>query len=294
MRIPITIKVPVRVADSTSGQSLANIVIRDISTGLENISVRLLHKPRPNNKVVRKKPAVGGEIRQSSPTRFPVVFRPQMEAAPAPIIITPRLRYTVKTIHITLTWPTLPAATELWHKLIRLPKKTWLRVGIIAVTAAIVVIVFNLLSNGSTAQPSGNSAAAVGPPQLTRGTPNYNTVLPTGKSIAQLGGWTRISPPGKDPVYTYVDKINGVQINVSEQPLPDEFKADTANKISQLASSYNATDKFTATNNVTVYIGSLDNGSQSVILSKDHLLILIKSTGPLTNNQWAAYVASLQ
>lgn len=294
MRIPITIKVPVRVADSTGSPSLANIVIRDLSEGFEKISVRLLHRPLPNNKLVHKKPAVGGEIHRSSPTRFPVVFHPHTDAAPPSIIVTPRLRYTVKTIHITLTWPTLPAAAELWHRLIHLPRKVWLRVAIIAVAVAVVIIFFHFGGGNNNVQTDGHPAATTAPPKLTRGTPSYKTVLPTGKTIQSLGGWTRISPPDKDPVYTYVDKIGNVQINVSEQPLPDEFKADTANKISQLAVSYNATDKFTAANNVAVYVGSSDNGAQSVIFTKSGLLILIKSASPVSNNQWTAYVSTLR
>lgn len=294
MRIPITIKVPVRVAGQPNGPSLANIVIRDLSEGLEKISVRLLHRPLPNNKLVLKKPAVGGEIRQSSPTRFPVVFQPQANTPPAPIVITPRLRYTVKTIHITLTWPTLPSAAELWHKFTRLPRKVWLRVGIIALAVVIAIVFIHIFGSGNSTQPDSHPATAAGPPKLLRGTPSYATVLPAGKTIGQLGGWTRISPPGKDPVYTYVDKIGKVQINVSEQPLPDAFKANTASKISQLAASYNATDKFTASNNTVVYVASSDNGAQSVIFTKASLLILIRSSDQVSNNQWVDYVSALR
>ncbi|HVS58349.1 MAG TPA: hypothetical protein VHD60_01270 [Candidatus Saccharimonadales bacterium] len=294
MRIPITIKVPVRVADPTDSPSLANVIIRDVSEGLEKISVRLLHRPMPSNKLTRKKPVVGGEIRRSSPTRFPVVFQPPTNSQPAPIVITPRLRYTVKTIHITLTWPTLPAATEVWRKLTRLRRKVWLRVGIVALTAVIAIVCIHIFGSNGGTQPASHPAAAKAAPKLTRGTPDYTTVLPSGKTINQLGGWTRISPPGKDPVYTYVDKIGKVQLNVSEQPLPDTFKANTASKISQLAASYNATDKVTASNNTIVYIASSDSGSQSVIFTKAGLLILIRSSDQVSNNQWVDYVSALR
>jgi hypothetical protein len=71
--------------------------------------------------------------------------------------------------------------------------------------------------------------------KLEKGTPNYATVLPQGKSIKSLGGWTKISPPKASPVYTYIDRLENVQINVSEQPLPDSFKSDTAKQLEQLA-----------------------------------------------------------
>jgi hypothetical protein len=44
-------------------------------------------------------------------------------------------------------------------------------------------------------------------PTLTKGTPEYTTVLPANKNIGELGGWTRVSPPDRNPVFAYIDKI---------------------------------------------------------------------------------------
>ncbi|MDN5275384.1 MAG: hypothetical protein JWN33_33 [Candidatus Saccharibacteria bacterium] len=128
---------------------------------------------------------------------------------------------------------------------------------------------------------------------LTKGTPEYDTVLPAGKSIESLGGWTRVSPPERNPVFAYADLIGEAHITVSQQPLPPDFENDTAVQVQQLAMGYKANQKITV-NNETVYIGTSSNGPQSVIFTKDKLLILIKSNMVVSNDHWAAYVAALK
>lgn len=123
--------------------------------------------------------------------------------------------------------------------------------------------------------------------------PGYTTILPTGKSIIQLGGWVRVSPAGSDPVYAYADTVSGVPISVSEQPLPESFKSNSSDKVAELAKSYNATATITI-GDTTVYIGTSAKGPQSVIFTKDNLLVLIKSEKQIENAAWSTYAASLQ
>lgn len=123
-------------------------------------------------------------------------------------------------------------------------------------------------------------------------TPTYHTVLPGDKSVSELGGWKRISPPGKDPVFAYSDKVNGVPITVSQQPLPASFKTETASHIAELAKSYNADTKVNA-GEITVYIGTSSKGPQSVIFAKENLLVLIKSQKSIDNSAWTEYIQTL-
>jgi hypothetical protein len=123
--------------------------------------------------------------------------------------------------------------------------------------------------------------------------PQYNTVLPADRSIEDLGGWGRVSPQGKEPVYAYVDGIGGVRIMVSQQPLPDTFKKDTEEAVAKLAEGFNANEQITI-GDVTAYIGTSVEGPQSVILTKDRILLLIKSDAEITKEQWMAYIGSLR
>lgn len=122
--------------------------------------------------------------------------------------------------------------------------------------------------------------------------PSFQTILPSGQSITSLGGWHRVTPPGEDPVFAYSDTIDSVPISVSEQPLPDTFKHDTANAVADLAKQYNATTKLKA-GDTAVYVGTSSKGPQSTILTKHNLLILIKSKSQVDNTSWTDYISSL-
>lgn len=121
---------------------------------------------------------------------------------------------------------------------------------------------------------------------------DYQTILPSGKTITNLGGWQRVSPPESDPVYAYTDTIKGVSVSVSQQPLPDSFKDDADTQVTDLAKKFNATAQIDS-DGVIVYIGTSAKGPQSVIFTKNDLLILIKSQQKISDTDWANYIASL-
>lgn len=121
-----------------------------------------------------------------------------------------------------------------------------------------------------------------------RNGPEYQTVIPKGKTITDLGGWKRISPPKASPVYAYSDTLDNISISVSQQPLPSSFNGDVA----ELAKKFNATDQVDA-NGTKIYIGTSAKGPQSAIFSKNGLLVLIKSQKNIDDKAWAYYVESL-
>lgn len=123
--------------------------------------------------------------------------------------------------------------------------------------------------------------------------PGYATILPSGRSIVQLGGWKRVTPEGSDPVYAYNDVLSGVTISVSEQTLPASFKDDVSGSVAKLAKVGNETAT-TQQGNTIIYIGTSAKGPQSVIFTKNGLLILIKSEQKIKDAAWSSYVASLQ
>lgn len=293
MRIPITIKIPINEAGKPSSLAAARVAIHDLSAGLEKISVRIFK--RRDNQLQKYQPAIGREITKP-PAHHPIVYRPKPRTAANTYSrpkIRPKVNYSVKTFHITLTWPTLSIFDGLAKKLKALSKRAWAIIGLLAIAVIVVIVYFN--QPGKSASGNKNHASpSASINQLVRGTPKYATILPTGKTAEQLGGWTRVSPPSASPVYAYVDKIDKVSVSVSEQPLPKSFQEDTSTKIAQLAANYNATDKFTAANNTKVYIASSGTGRQSVILTKSGLLILIKSAAPISNNSWVNYISSLK
>ncbi len=123
--------------------------------------------------------------------------------------------------------------------------------------------------------------------------PTYQTVLPKTKSIDSLGGWQVVRPPKNKPLYVYYDSIDGVDISVSQQQLPDEFKDNIDGHVAEIAKNFNATTKVDI-GNTQMYIGTSAKGPQSVIVAKNNLLILIKSKQKISNDDWVAYLKTLE
>lgn len=168
------------------------------------------------------------------------------------------------------------------------------------VLAALLIIVTTVVAVGVThlgqlVKPpttGSNTQSVIKKPtdSLVPGTPSYAVLLPAGKTIKDLGGgWVRDQ---SHPLFVYIDKISTTQINVSEQPLSADLKADTENEVESIAQSYNITEKITV-GSIVIHIGTFDKGVQRIILSKANLLILITSNSLLTNDQWIAYINSL-
>lgn len=156
---------------------------------------------------------------------------------------------------------------------------------------------FQLYPNGQSnakAQPGDapvvENQPVTGP--LQKGTPEYDTVLPKGKTIKDYGGWTRVSPPNRDPVFAYADKIGAIPINVSQQPLPKDFADQPDQQVQQFAAGYAANKKLNV-NGATAYIGTSAKGPQSVIIVKGELLILIKASAAIPDTEWQKYIQSL-
>ena len=124
--------------------------------------------------------------------------------------------------------------------------------------------------------------------------PTYDTVLPDGKSIDELGGWSRVSPPDRNPVFAYVDTLERVEISVSQQPMPSDFSNNPDEDIKELALGFNAKERVVADDATVYFIGTSTKGPQSVILAKKGTLILIKSPIQIKNEVWSEYIASLR
>ncbi|HEY1085832.1 MAG TPA: hypothetical protein VGE34_03860 [Candidatus Saccharimonadales bacterium] len=177
------------------------------------------------------------------------------------------------------TQPTTIRKLSLHQRLLQ-QKKKLLIYGVVVAAVAVASSIYFLQPTTPTQSPN------------VVDTPQFQTVLPIGEDIAKLGGWKRVSPPDKPGAYAYDDTIGSIAITVSQQRLPNSFKSNTADAITQLAKSYNATEKLTA-DDTTFYVGASANGPQSVIFTKNDLLILIKSKARVSNKSWVKYIAKL-
>lgn len=147
-------------------------------------------------------------------------------------------------------------------------------------------------SNQSMSATLGDNGTQQRP--ATNEKPTFSTILPQGKSIDSLGGWARVSPPDRDPVFAFVDSLSEQQITISQQPLPVAASENAADKIKSIAYDFNAKERHTADDGTEFYVGTSSKGPQSVITGKNDLLILIKSPAAIEIEDWSTYIASLQ
>ena len=123
-------------------------------------------------------------------------------------------------------------------------------------------------------------------------TPDFNILTPGGASADSLGGCVASPPDNENSYFVFLDTVQGINIQVTEQILPEEFATDTDNKLANLAENYNRT--ITADGNITVRLGASSSGDQFLIFSKSGLLIIIKAAGTLNDGQWVEYIDSLK
>lgn len=175
---------------------------------------------------------------------------------------------------------------------IRLHRKQSIIVG--SILAVILLVTLFLLLRPRTAiiaTTEGLPDTTKNPTLLVPGTPSYDTLIPEGKSIKDLGGG--LVRNDKNPLFVYVDKIGNVSINVSEQPLPESFKPAVNQHVKDLAVGFGASTRLTIDGN-TIYIGTYEKGLQRVIFSKNDLLILMSANTNISSADWSAYINSLK
>lgn len=222
--------------------------------------------------------------------------RPAIKDKPGAIPVPKNENTSNKTIEIRLHLPHIKRV-PLVGSLAKRLRETSRKQRLILIVALVLIVAAGLLTTQRLQQSGRMAAATTTPPnpldQLQKGTPDYPTLLPEGKSANDLGGWTRISPPEREPVYAYVDTIASVPVSVSQQPLPPTFKSDPDKKVRDLAMAQNA-DKSLSAGSIKLYIGTSKNGPQSVIFNTDALLVLIKSSAAVPDDEWKKYVESLR
>jgi hypothetical protein len=144
----------------------------------------------------------------------------------------------------------------------------------------------------------GPSVISTGQPQESgefhKGAPRFKIITPDGKSIEALNGWTATTPDKATTFFRYTDAIDGVKVRVMEQELPDSFQGNPDEKIKEMAQGFNANRSIETSQKTTFYVGTSAKGPQSLILTKNGILILIVSDTALNDSQWSKYIDSLK
>lgn len=201
---------------------------------------------------------------------------------------------TAKNIHINIHFGALPKLPSKSRIMARINQLFSTKRAVVMTCVVIVILISSVVAATSMHKQNVAKKAAVATTNTNKILENleYQTVLPDGKSIDALGGWKRVSPPDSTAVYAYTDAIDGIAISVVQQPLPPSFKNDVDGQVSNLAKKSDGYSEFNA-GSTKFYLGTSAKGPQSVILTKNGLLIIIKSQNKIDPVSWTKYIKSL-
>ena len=90
----------------------------------------------------------------------------------------------------------------------------------------------------------------------------------------------------------YDDEINGIPITVSQQPFPDIYRSDVEGGVSKIAKDFGAKETLTYEGQ-TMYYGQDFEGPQTVVLSKNDLLVFILTTKAVDKLALQVYAGNL-
>lgn len=121
--------------------------------------------------------------------------------------------------------------------------------------------------------------------------PSFSILHPNGKE--ELLEVTRKTPTGV-LLHTYRDTVEGAEVEVTQQELPESFKSSPTAELEKMAKNFQATD-IIQIDEAFVYHG-LDEKTrvQSLFTIKNNVLISIRSNVKLSDDTWAGYILSLQ
>ena len=150
-----------------------------------------------------------------------------------------------------------------------------------------------LTGSSNSSNDSGTLGAKVTSSNLPTEKPKYNLLFPQGKNEKDYKV-VRISPDGNAPAYAYVDVVNGVQVKITQQELPDQLKTDVDLGLEKVAKDFQATS-IIQVDDKKIYHGYNEKSHvQSLIFVKNSRLIFIAAPEKIDDSIWAAFYLSLQ
>lgn len=192
----------------------------------------------------------------------------------------------VKRIDISLS---VPSASKLKKRAKRLYNPDYKKQYI--VVAALLVIPIAVLTGGvliHSLKGSDKKTDVLGTQTTADAKPDFSVLKPMATGTEA----TSIRYDGTKKVASYNDVLDTVPITISQQPLPDNFKSDPTAKVEEFAKQINATDKI-STGDVTAFSGVSAKGPQTVVFTKNDLLIFIYADKKIDTLKWSKYIEGM-
>ncbi len=175
-------------------------------------------------------------------------------------------------------------------------RRKGIAVGSVAVIAIAGLITGGLLlTRDSPEAPqslgvSSNGNQQITAPELSDEDPSFELLYrePYSKEDYRV---VRSSPEGNAPAYTFIDRVDQTEVRITQQQVAD---IEGFSGIGEAAENFQATDVIQV-DGATIYHGVNErSGVQSLITTKNGILILISSPRQLPDEVWVGYISSLR
>lgn len=170
------------------------------------------------------------------------------------------------------------------------PDLPYRRIAIMGAALLAVLLIAAAVVSGvklSKQPPAAPAAPVSGFQQATP--PPFDTLGAKTPEQTQKG----VSYEPQKGVASFADKISGVEVIVSQQPLPDQFKQNPKQEVENLAKSFKASKVLEAKGTQAFYGTSSLDGYQTVIFTKKDLLIFIRAQQELDKDALTQYIVNL-
>lgn len=138
----------------------------------------------------------------------------------------------------------------------------------------------NILNKPNNKKPTVGGASADAPK------PSFPVLYSSNKP-------DKVSYDNERKVASYPDKLSGVDLIISQQNIPNNFKTDPVAGVAKLAKDINANTKLDI-GGFEAYLGQSIKGPQTVVFTKDGSLVFIKSAQTITKEEWIKYLGTLK
>jgi hypothetical protein len=185
------------------------------------------------------------------------------------------------------------------QRLVSVPRVWYRRLALVAATLAVLMLVggvglkvksFVANRDATAAASAVNAAAAKAKTTAARATPNFTPLAPENPAS---GGTSQTRYDGTHNVYSFSDTLNNTAIIVSQQPIPANFNSAAA-AVTKVAASLDATEPVPISSGTAMVATDTKANSQTVVFTKDNLLVFIQSPFTHSSAEWEAYINGLK
>ncbi len=166
-----------------------------------------------------------------------------------------------------------------------MPSKKVINISLIALIALSSLMIAKTVFVDS--KSNNNSDEVKGIEAKKNEKPDFVIYYPTNEKTKEM------SYDANKKVASYPDQIDTIPITISQQKLPDTFKANPIVELEKLAKQINANTKLEAVGGINAFMGQSVRGPQTVVFVKDQTLIFIKSDSQVAISAWNNYLDTL-